>query len=226
MRCDVTRGGLAGAAQTGNTGRMTSENVKSPIPATLIPGDGIGPEIVDAVKLVLEALGAPFAWEEKLAGMAALAKGCDPLPPDTLDSIRRTRLALKGPLTTPIGGGFRSVSVRLREEFGLYANVRPGRTVIPGQRYENVDLVLIRENLEGFYVGFEHYIQVGDDPHAVAMASGVNTRGGAERVIRYAFEYALKNGRKKVTIVPKANVLKILAGLFLEMGQRIAAEYK
>jgi isocitrate dehydrogenase (NAD+) len=203
-----------------------AEPATSPIPATLIPGDGIGPEIVDAVKHVLASLGAPFVWEEKAAGMTALAKGGDPLPPDTLDSIRRTRLALKGPLTTPVGGGFRSVNVRLREEFHLYANVRPVRTILPGGRFENIDLVLIRENLEGLYVGFEHYIPFGDDPRAVAIASGINTKAGAERVIRYAFEYAVKNGRKKVTIVHKANVLKALTGLFLEMGQKIAAEYK
>ena len=170
------------------------------------------------MKHVLDALGAPFVWEEKIAGMAALAKVGDPLPADTLDSIRRTRLALKGPLTTPVGGGFRSVNVRMREEFGLYANVRPVRTVVPGGRFEKIDLVLIRENLEGLYVGFEHYIPIGDDPRAVAIASGVNTKAGAERVIRYAFEYAVKNGRKKVTIVHKANVLKALTGLFLEMG--------
>jgi isocitrate dehydrogenase (NAD+) len=196
------------------------------IPATLIPGDGIGPEIVAAVRLVLDALGAPFAWEVKEAGMAMIAKAGDALPDDTLASIRRTRLALKGPLTTPVGGGFRSVNVRLREEFGLYANVRPVRTVLPGGRYDKIDLVLIRENLEGLYVGFEHYIPIGDDPHAVAIASGVNTKAGAERVMRYAFNYALKNGRKKVTIVHKANVLKALTGLFLEMGQKVAAEYK
>ncbi|HEY3916402.1 MAG TPA: isocitrate/isopropylmalate family dehydrogenase [Stellaceae bacterium] len=196
------------------------------IPATLIPGDGIGPEIVAAVATVLDALGAPFAWDEKPAGMTALAKGGDPLPEETLASIRRTRLALKGPLTTPVGGGFRSVNVRLREEFGLFANVRPVRTVVPGGRYDQIDLVLIRENLEGLYVGFEHYIPVGDDPRAVAIGSGVNTKAGAERIIRYAFDYALKNGRKQVTIVHKANVLKALTGLFLEMGQKIAAEYQ
>ncbi len=197
-----------------------------PIDATLIPGDGVGPEIVEGVKLVLDAMGSPFAWDVQLGGMAAVAAGQDQLPQATLDSIRRTRLALKGPLTTPIGGGFRSVNVRLREEFQLYANVRPVRTIIPGQRFENIDLVLFRENLEGFYVGFEHYIPVDGDPHAVAMASGVNSRIGVERVIRYAFEYAVKNKRKKITIVHKANVLKILSGLFLEVGQAIAKEYE
>ena len=124
---------------------------------------------------VLDALGAPFAWDEQIAGMGGVADGGDPLPPATLDSIRRTRLALKGPLTTPVGGGFRSVNVRLREEFRLYANLRPARTVVPGGRFDKIDLVLVRENLEGFYVGFEHYIPIGDDPRAVAIASGVNT---------------------------------------------------
>jgi isocitrate dehydrogenase (NAD+) len=205
---------------------MPERTVTSSIPATLIAGDGIGPEIVAAVRTVLDALGAPFAWEEKQAGMTALATGGDPLPEEVLASIRRTRLALKGPLTTPVGGGFRSVNVRLREEFGLYANVRPVRTIVPGGRYDKIDLVLIRENLEGLYVGFEHYIPVGDDPRAVAIGSAVNTKAGAERVLRYAFDYALRNGRKKVTIVHKANVLKATTGLFLEMGQKIAAEYK
>ena len=143
----------------------------------------------------------------------------------TLDSIRRNKLALKGPLTTPIGGGFRSVNVRLREEFQLYANLRPARTLVPGGRFDNIDLVLVRENLEGLYVAFEHYIPIGDDPHAVAMSSGVNTRDGSRRIVRYAFEHAVKHGRKKVTLVHKANVLKALTGVFLETGQQIAKEY-
>ncbi len=196
------------------------------IAATLIPGDGIGPEIVDAAQIVLDAMGSPFLWEVRQGGMAAIQQAGDPLPADTLDSIRRTRLALKGPLTTPVGGGFRSINVRLREEFGLFANVRPVRTILPGQRYENIDLVLIRENLEGLYVAFEHYIPIGDDPHAVAIASGVNTKAGARRIIKFAFEYALRNGRKKVTVVHKANVLKALTGLFLEIGREVAKEYE
>jgi isocitrate dehydrogenase (NAD+) len=196
-----------------------------PIEATLIPGDGIGPEIVAAVRTVLDALGSPFRWEERLAGMAAVEKCSDPLPAETLESIRRTQLALKGPLTTPVGGGFRSVNVRLREEFELYANVRPVRTLLPGQRYDNIDLVLIRENLEGLYVGFEHYVPIGDDPHAVAIGSGINTRAGARRILRYAFDYAVRHGRKKVTVVHKANVLKALTGLFLETGMELAKEY-
>jgi isocitrate dehydrogenase (NAD+) len=198
----------------------------SRIEATLIPGDGIGPEIVEAVQIVLDGLGSPFVWDVRQAGMAAIQKVGDPLPTDTLESIRRTKLSLKGPLTTPIGGGFRSVNVRLREEFGLYANVRPVRTIIPGQRYDNIDLVLIRENLEGLYIAFEHYIPIGDDPHAVAIASGVNTKAGAYRIIKFAFEYALCNGRKKVTVVHKANVLKALTGLFLEVGRDVAKEYE
>lgn len=196
------------------------------IPATLIPGDGIGPEIVDVVIKVLNALGAPFDWETQQGGMAGIASGGDPLPAATLDSIRKTGLALKGPLTTPVGGGFRSVNVRLREEFQLYANLRPALTLVPGGRYDNIDLVLVRENLEGLYVAFEHYIPIGNDEHAVAISSGVNTRDGARRIITYAFDYALKHGRKKVTLVHKANVLKALTGVFLETGKMVAEQYK
>ncbi len=196
------------------------------IPATLIPGDGIGPEIVAAVVQVLEAIGAPFAWDIQQGGLAGIASGGDPLPQATLDSIRRNKLALKGPLTTPVGGGFRSVNVRLREEFQLFANLRPARTLVPGGRYDNIDLILVRENLEGLYVAFEHYIPIGDDPHAVAISSGVNTREGSRRIVRYAFEHAAKLGRKKVTLVHKANVLKALTGVFLEAGQQVAKEYE
>ena len=123
--------------------------------------------------------------------MAAIEHGGDPLPSATLDSIRRTKLALKGPLTTPVGGGFRSVNVRLREEFGLYGNVRPVRTIIPGQRYDNIDIVLVRENIEGLYVAFEDYIPVEDDPHAVAISSGLNTKAGSRRILEFAFDYAV-----------------------------------
>jgi isocitrate dehydrogenase (NAD+) len=115
--------------------------------------------------------------------------------------------------------------VRLREEFELYANLRPARTLVPGGRYEDIDIVLVRENLEGLYVGFEHYVPIGDDPHAVAMASGVNTRAGCRRIVEFAFGYALKNGRKKITLVHKANVLKKLTGLFLETGREVAKKY-
>jgi isocitrate dehydrogenase (NAD+) len=192
-----------------------------PIPATLIPGDGIGPEIMDAALAALEALGAPFQWEWQLAGLAGVKAAGDPLPPETIDSIRRTRLALKGPLETPSGGGYRSSNVRLREEFQLYANLRPARTLIPGGRFDNIDLVVVRENLEGLYIGHEHYIAIGDDPHAVAMATGVNTRQGSRRVLEFAFEYAIATGRKKVSIVHKANIMKALTGIFLETGQEL-----
>jgi isocitrate dehydrogenase (NAD+) len=205
---------------------MTQTQGTNQIPATLIPGDGIGPEIMDAVIQVLDALGAPFAWDVQQGGLAGIEAAADPLPGVTLDSIRRNKLALKGPLTTPIGGGYRSVNVRLREEFHLFANLRPAHTLVPGGRYENIDLILVRENLEGLYVAFEHYIPVGDDPHAVAISSGVNTRDGARRIVRYAFEHAVKQGRKKVTLVHKANVLKALTGVFLEAGRDIAREYE
>ena len=195
------------------------------IPATLIPGDGIGPEIVAAVVEILKAAGAPFAWERHDGGMAAIKKHGDPLPPKLLASIRRTGLALKGPLTTPVGGGYRSVNVRLREEFGLFANVRPVRSMVAGGRYEDIDLVLVRENVEGLYLAWEHYLKVGDDPHAVAISSGVNTRAGGERIARFAYDYAVRNGRKKVTIVHKANVLKALTGLFLEAARETGKKY-
>jgi isocitrate dehydrogenase (NAD+) len=190
----------------------------TPIPATLIPGDGIGPEIVDATLSVLDAVGAPFAWDRQIAGLGGVAACGDPLPPATLDSIRRTRLALKGPLETPSGSGYRSSNVRLREEFKLYANLRPAHTIIPGGRYDNIDLVIVRENLEGLYIGHEHYIEIDGDPHAVAMATGINTRAGSRRLLEFAFEHAIATGRKKVTIVHKANIMKALTGIFLETG--------
>ncbi len=204
---------------------MALEPAATLIPATLIAGDGIGPEIVEAVATILDALGAPFEWDRQHGGLAAISTHGDPLPSATLDSIRHTRLALKGPLTTPVGGGFRSVNVRLREEFHLYANVRPARTLVPGGRFDNIDLVIVRENLEGLYVAFEHYIPIGGDPHAVAISSGVNTRDGSRRILTYAFEYALRNGRKKVTVVHKANVLKALTGIFLEEAHEVAKAY-
>ncbi len=194
--------------------------------ATLIPGDGIGPEITAATLQVLDALGVQFTWDEQYGGMAAVEKGGTPLPNATLDSIRRTQLALKGPLTTPVGGGYRSVNVALRQEFDLYANVRPTRTIVPGGRYENVDLVIIRENTEGLYVGIDHSFRVGDDPKALVQAMSVMTREGCRRVCKYAFEYAKRHGRKKVTIVHKANILKATSGLFLETGRQIAKEYE
>jgi len=194
------------------------------IPATLIPGDGIGPEIVDSALAVLDALEAPFAWDWQIAGLAGVANSGDPLPPATIESIRRTRLALKGPLETPSGGGYRSSNVRLREEFQLYANLRPVRTLVPGGRYEGIDLVVVRENVEGLYMGYEHFIKIGDDPHAVAIATGVNTRAGSARLLEFAFEHAIATGRKKVSIVHKANIMKALTGIFLETAQQLYAE--
>jgi isocitrate dehydrogenase (NAD+) len=174
---------------------------------------------------ILTALGAPFEWDIQQGGMAAARDHGDPLPAALQDSIRRTRLALKGPLETPVGGGFRSVNVRLREAFQLYANLRPARTIVPGGRYDDIDLVLVRENLEGLYVGFEHYIPIDGDPHAVAISSGVNTRAGSRRIAEFAFEYAARHGRRKVTIVHKANVLKALTGVFLETAREVGKRY-
>jgi isocitrate dehydrogenase (NAD+) len=192
---------------------------------TLIPGDGIGPEITDATLHVLAATGLSFAWDRQLGGMAAVDATGDPMPAATLDSIRRTNLALKGPLTTPVGGGFRSVNVALRKEFQLYANVRPAKTIVPGGRFDGIDIVLVRENLEGLYIGHERYVEVNGDPHGQAESVAVVTRANSERVIRYAFEYAVRHGRKKVSLVHKANILKFTTGLFLKVGREIAAEY-
>jgi isocitrate dehydrogenase (NAD+) len=193
---------------------------------TLIPGDGIGPEITAQTVKVLEATGLQFNWDEELAGMAAVEATGTPLPDATVESIRKNALALKGPLTTPVGSGFRSVNVGLRKEFELYANVRPARTLLPGGRFEDVDIVLVRENLEGLYIGVEHFVQVGNDPRAVGESMAIVTRGGCERIVRYAFEYAVRYGRRKVTIVHKANILKMVSGLFLEEARRVAREYE
>ncbi|MEO8480125.1 MAG: isocitrate/isopropylmalate family dehydrogenase [Gemmatimonadota bacterium] len=192
---------------------------------TLIPGDGIGPEITAAAVRVLEATGLAWTWDQQIGGMAAVAATGDPLPQATLESIRRTRLALKGPLTTPVGGGYRSINVALRKEFELYANLRPAKTIVPGGRFDDVDIVLVRENLEGLYIGQEQWFEVDGDPHGRAESVAVVTRVGAERVVRYAFEYALSHGRKKVTLVHKANILKNTSGLFLEVGREVAKRY-
>ncbi len=159
--------------------------------------------------------------------MSAYEEHGDPLPQAMLDNIRETRLALKAPLETPIGEGFRSANVRLREEFKLYANVRPAVSYLHDRRrYDNIDMVLIRENTEGLYVGVEHFIPIDNDPKAVAEASGIITRSGCRRIAKYTFNYAIKNGRKKVTIVHKANILKALTGLFLETALDVGREYE
>jgi isocitrate dehydrogenase (NAD+) len=194
-------------------------------PVTLIPGDGIGPSISSATVRVLEAAGAAIDWDVQYAGQAGVTKHGDPIPEATLDSIKRTRLALKGPLETPVGEGFRSINVALRKTFDLYANIRPAHTIVKGGRYDGIDLVLVRENTEGLYVGIEHYIKMGSDPRAAAESVAIITRAGSERIVRYAFDYAVKHGRKKVTLVHKANILKFSQGLFLDVGRQVAQGY-
>jgi isocitrate dehydrogenase (NAD+) len=198
--------------------------MSTPISATLIPGDGIGPEIVEATLAALDALEVSFNWDIQEAGLAGVKSAGDPLPSAVLDSIRRTRLALKGPLETPSGGGYRSSNVRLREEFKLYANVRPAKTLIPGGRFDNIDLMVYRENLEGLYMGYEHYIPMDGDPEAIAIATGVNTRQGSHRLLQYAFEHAIANGRKKIAVVHKANIMKALTGIFLDEARKMYKE--
>jgi isocitrate dehydrogenase (NAD+) len=190
-----------------------------PHTVTLIPGDGIGPDITEAVVRVVEATGADIQWDRRAAGVAAIEQHTTPLPQETIDAIRTTRVALKGPLTTPVGVGFRSINVALRKEFDLYANVRPAKTIVPGGRYEGVDIVLIRENTEGLYSGVEHYIGISGDPRAAAESVMLVTRFGVERILRYAFDYAVKHGRKKLTLAHKANILKYTQGLFLDVGR-------
>ena len=192
---------------------------------TLIPGDGIGPGITDATVRILDAAGCDFIYDRQVAGLAGVSAVNDPMPEATLASIRRTRLALKGPLETPVGGGYRSVNVALRKTFDLYANVRPAKTIRSGGRYENVDIVLIRENTEGLYIGIEHYVPIAGDAKAAAESVALITRAGSERIVRYAFEYAVAHKRKKVTLVHKANILKFSQGLFLDVGREIAKEY-
>jgi len=189
---------------------------------TLIPGDGIGPEVICAVLHVLEAAGAEIDWDWQQAGSAALEAHGTPLPDSLLESIRRNRVALKGPVSTPVGTGFRSVNVTLRQTFDLYANVRPSRT-LPGvlTRFPEVDIVLFRENTEGLYAGIESY----DENLALAEAVARISRRGSERIIRFAFEYARQHGRRKITLAHKANILKKTSGLFLEVGRQIASEY-
>ena len=195
--------------------------------ATLIEGDGVGPEIMDATLAVLDALGARFEWQRFQGGMRSYESCGDPLPEAMLASIRETGIALKSPLTTPVGNGFRSANVRLREEFQLFANVRPAKAYAHSRRaYDNVDLLLIRENTEGLYVGVEHYIPIAGDPRAAAEAIGIITRAGCLRIAEFAFDYALSQGRKKVTIIHKANILKALTGLFLDTCMEVGRKYE
>ncbi|MEK7729628.1 MAG: isocitrate/isopropylmalate family dehydrogenase [candidate division KSB1 bacterium] len=192
---------------------------------TLIPGDGIGPAIIDAAVKAIAATGVAIAWDRRLAGMAAVEACGNPIPPETLASIRDTRVALKGPLTTPVGGGFRSVNVALRQEFELYANVRPALSFDGvNSVYKNVNLVMIRENTEGLYSGVEHFIKA-DGVNIAAESVAVITRSGSEKIIRYAFEFAKHHRRKRVTLVHKANILKCTTGMFLEIGRELAQGY-
>ena len=192
-------------------------------PVTLIPGDGLGPEVVDAAVEAIETAGARLSWERAAAGASAVPTHGTPIPAQTLDSIRRTKLALKGPLATPVGEGYRSVNVALRKEFDLYANVRPARSFAGVEtRYTGVDLVVIRENTQGLYSGVEHFI---DDERSAAESISIITRKGSERIVEYAFQYAKSRGRRRVTLVHKANILKCTSGLFLETGRAIAARH-
>src|SRR5829696_3092990 len=189
---------------------------------TLIPGDGIGPELAEATQRVLDASGVAFEWEQVDAGEAVMEREGTPLPGSVLDSIRRNRVAIKGPITTPVGEGFRSVNVTLRQALGLYANVRPARSMQGlDTRYEDVDLVIVRENTEDLYAGIEH--MVGPD---AAESIKIITRAASERIARYAFDYAVANGRRKVTAVHKANIMKLSDGLFLESCANVAKDYE
>ena len=189
---------------------------------TLIPGDGIGPELVDATVTVLEATDVPFEWRRVDAGESQIAAHGTPLPESVLDSIRETRVALKGPITTPIGEGFRSVNVTLRLALDLYANLRPAQSIKGiASRYEDVDLVIVRENTEDLYAGIEH--RVGKD---AAESIKIITRYASERIARFAFDYAVANRRRKVTAVHKANIMKLSDGLFLESCRTVALEYE
>ncbi|TBR15214.1 isocitrate/isopropylmalate dehydrogenase family protein, partial [bacterium] len=209
---------------------------------TLIPGDGIGPEVALAAKRCIEAAGVKINWEEALAGQDALDKTKEILPKATLDSIRKNKIALKGPITTPIAGGFRSVNVAIRQELGLFACVRPAK-LYEGikSRYEDIDLVIVRENTEDLYAGIE--FEEGKDqtkslieeihkrtPKKIRLDSGISikpiSKYASERIIRYAFEYAVKFNRKKVTAVHKANIMKFTDGLFLKIAREVAKDYE
>ncbi len=188
-----------------------------------IPGDGIGPSIVESVRRIVDASGAKIEWVEASAGLGAYEQGGNPLPDETIEAIRDVKIALKGPLTTPVGSGFRSINVALRKEFDLYVNLRPTKSFQGvATRFSDVDMVIFRENTEGLYSGVEHYI---DARKSAAESVAIVTRHGSERIIRAAFEFAKKHGRKKVTIVHKANILKYTSGMFLEVGQEIGKEY-
>lgn len=208
---------------------------------TLIPGDGIGPEVAQATRTVLDATGIEFDWVVQDAGDATIASQGTPLPDSVLDSIRETKLAIKGPITTPIGSGFRSVNVAIRKALDLYANLRPARTV-PGVKstFDNIDLVIVRENTEDLYAGIEFAADSAEAAQArefLGNLSGKTIRAdsaigvkpisdmGSRRIVKFAFEYARANGRRKVTAVHKANIMKFTDGLFLDVAREVAADY-
>jgi isocitrate dehydrogenase (NAD+) len=190
-------------------------------PVVLIPGDGIGPEVTAAAREVVQAAGANLTWVEAEAGMGAAERYGDPLPPATFDLIRRYRVALKGPCTTPVGKGFRSINVRLRQGLDLYASVRPVQS-LPGVNtpYQDVDLVVVRENTEGLYSGLEHVVVPG-----VVEGLRIVTRAAADRIVRFAFELARNRGRHRITFCHKADVLPLSDGLFLATARSVADDY-
>jgi len=201
------------------TQMKTKTNAKTTI--TLIPGDGIGPEVTEATLRVLEAAGAELEYDRHLAGAEAYEKLGTPLPKALLDSVRRHRVALKGPVTTPVGGGFRSINVELRQRFELYANLRPARTLegLP-TKFPGVDVVVVRENTEDLYGGLEHVVVPG-----VVESLKIITAKASTRIARFAFDYAVQHGRKRVTAVHKANIMKLSDGLFLDCFRKVAKGY-
>ncbi len=208
---------------------------------TMIPGDGIGPEVAQATKTVLEATGIPFDWITVDAGVDVIEKYGTPLPPEVLDAIRDTKIAIKGPIGTPIGTGFRSVNVAIRKELDLYANLRPAKSLVGVKSFfQNIDLIVVRENTEDLYAGIEFaagtpeakeieedMIKRSGKPIVPGAAIGIKPISdfGSRRIIKFAFEYAKSNGRKKVTAVHKANIMKFTDGLFLEIAREVAAGY-
>jgi isocitrate dehydrogenase (NAD+) len=190
---------------------------------TLLPGDGIGPEVTEAAVQVIEASGVQVDWDRhRVIGQTAVERGRPALPPDVIDSLHETGVALKGPVTTPVGQGFTSVNVQLRQRLDLYANLRPCR-VLPGIQtpFPDTDLIIVRENTEGLYSGIEHYDERLEIADSIARVS----KRGSERIVRFAFEYARRQGRERVTLAHKANILKKSSGLFLDIGREVAAEY-
>src|SRR3954470_23483858 len=188
---------------------------------TLLPGDGIGPEVTAAVVAIIECAGVKVEWEKYFVGSEALARSGDPLPKEVLESIVRNKVALKGPVTTPVGTGFQSINVRLRKTLDLYANLRPVKSM-PNikTRYDNVDLIVVRENTESLYAGLEHEVVPG-----VVESLKIITERASTRIARFAFEYARANGRKRVTAIHKANIMKLGDGLFLDCTRAVAPEY-